>query len=133
MPEKGWKPADNMSHKNRYWLVKDFLDQEYAPVREFSYRYHRHGLDMMDSKVTEGRAEIASSIELLQKVHRKRPDPYMYILRLIFDAKADEMVKVFSESFVEEKNRVHNILTEMDQTNASKYKSILENSNQQEF
>ena len=43
------------------------------------------------------------------------------------------MVKVFSESFVEEKNRVHNILTEMDQTNASKYKSILEDSNQQEF
>lgn len=131
--EKGWKPVDNMSHKNRYWLVKDFIDQDYAPVREFNYRYHRHGLDMMDSKVAEGRAEIASSIELLQKVYRKRPDPYMYILRLIFDAKADEMVKVFSESFVEEKNRVHNMLTEMDQTNASKYKSILEDSNQLEF
>lgn len=133
VPEKGWKPADNMSHKNRYWLVKDFLDQDYAPVREFNYRYHRHGLDMMDSKVAEGRAEIASAIEMLQKVYRKRPDPYMYILRLIFDAKADEMVKVFSESFSEEKNRVHNMLTEMDQTNASKYKSILEDSNQMEF
>ncbi len=131
--EKGWKPVDDMSHKNRYWLVKDFIDQDYAPVREFNYRYHRHGLDVMDSKPIEGRAEIASSIELLQKVYRSRPDPYMYILRLVFDAKADEIVKVFSESFTEEKNRVHNILTEMDQTNASKYKSILEDSNQLEF
>ena len=134
IPEKGWKPVDNMSHKNRYWLVKDFLDQDYSPIREFNYRYHRHGLDVMDSKVIEGRAEIATSIEMLQKVYRARPDPYMYILRLVFDAKADEMVKVFSESFVEEKNRVHNMLTEMDQTNASKYKAILEvNNNELEF
>ncbi len=134
VPEKGWRPVDDMSHKNRYWLVKDFLDQDYAPIREFNYRYHRHGLDMMDSKVIEGRAEIASSIELLQKVHRARPDPYMYILRLVFDAKADEMSKVFSESFPEEKTRVYNILTEMDQTNEAKYKTILESpTNQQEF
>lgn len=133
VPEKGWKPVDNMAHKNRYWLVKDFLDQEYAPLREFNYRYHRHGLDVMDGKVAEGRAEIASSLELLQKVYRARPDPYMYLLKLIFDSKADEMVKVFSESFPEEKTRVHNILTEMDQTNASKYKSILEDNNQFEF
>jgi hypothetical protein len=134
VPEKGWRPVDNMSHKNRYWLVKDFLDQDYAPIREFNYRYHRHGLDVMDSKQIEGRAEIATSIELLQKVHRARPDPYMYILRLVFDAKADEMSKVFSESFPEEKNRVYNILTEMDQTNEAKYKSILESpTNQLEF
>lgn len=133
VPEKGWKPVDDMAHKNRYWLVKDFLDQDYAPIREFNYRYHRHGLDMMDSKVIEGRAEIATSLELLQKVYRARPDPYMYLLKMVFDAKADELVKVFSESFPEEKNRVHNILTEMDATNASKYKSILEDQNQLEF
>ncbi len=129
VPEKGWKPVDNMSHKNRYWLVKDFLDQDYAPIREFNYRYHRHGLDVMDAKVIEGRAEIATAIELLQKVYRARPDPYMYLLRLVFDAKSDEFVKVFSESFPEEKNRVHNILTEMDATNATKYKTILETNN----
>lgn len=123
--EKGWKPVDDMSHKNRYWLVKDIIDEEYAPVREFYYRYHRHGLDMMDSKVAEGRAEIAKSLELLQEVYRDRPDPYMHVLRLVFDAKADEFVKVFSESFPEEKNRVFAILTEIDQTNKSKYEAIL--------
>ncbi len=131
--EKGWKPSDDMSHKNRYWLVKDILDQDYAPVRDFIYRYHRHGLDVMDGKVTEGRAEIASSLELLQKVYRKRPDPYLHMLRLVFDAKADEFSKVFSESFPEEKNRVYTMLVEMDQTNESKYKTILEESSQQDF
>jgi hypothetical protein len=133
VPEKGWKPVDDMAHKNRYWLIKDMLDQEYAPVREFNYRYHRQGLDVMDEKVNEGRAEIASSLELLQEVHRKRPDPYMYILKVVFDAKADEFTKVFSESYPEERNRVVNLLTEMDQTNRSKYQKILESNSSGNF
>ena len=83
----------------------------------------------MDEKAAEGRAAIADALELLQEVHRNRPDPYMYTLRLVFDAKADEIVNIFSESFPEERNRVYNILTEVDQPNASKYKAIIEGSN----
>ncbi len=128
-PEAGWKPMDDLAHKSRYWIVKDMLDAEYEPVREFNYRYHRLGLDVMDEEVAEGRAEITSSLELLQEVYRKRPDPYMYLLRLIFDAKADEMVKVYTESFPEERNRAHNILTEVDKTNSKKYEAILEQTN----
>lgn len=131
--EKGWNPSDDIAHKNRYWLVQDILDQDYAPVREFYYRYHRHGLDMMDSKVNEGRAEIAGSLELLQTVYRKKPDPYMTTLRLVFDAKADEISKVFSESFPEEKSRVYALLVEIDQTNENKYKSILEDNSSVDF
>jgi hypothetical protein len=131
--EKGWKPVDDMAHKNRYWLVKDMLDKEYAQVREFYYRYHRHGLDMMDSKVNEGRAEIANSLEMLQKIYRNRPDPYMHVLRLVFDAKADEFSKIFTESFPEEKNRVFAILTEIDQSNKSKYQTILEDNSTIDF
>lgn len=131
--EKGWKPVDDMAHKNRYWLVKDMLDEEYSLLREFNYRYHRHGLDLMDSKVSEGRAEIANTLEMLQKIYRTRPDPYMQLLRVVFDAKADEFSKVFSESFPEEKNRVYAILTEIDQTNKSKYENILKENSSIDF
>lgn len=125
-PETGWTPLDDLAHKNRYWLVKDMLDSEYEPLREFSYRYHRLGLDTMDEKVAEGRAEITNSLELLQKVYRGRPDPYMYLLNLMFDAKVDEIVDVYTESYPEERNRAHNILVEINKPNASKYKAILE-------
>ncbi len=125
-PEAGWKPLDDLAHKSRYWLVKDMLDQEYEPLREFNYRYHRHGLDVMDEKVAEGRAEITNSLENLQKLYRTRPDPYMYLIRLIFDAKADELVNVYTESYPEERNRAHAILTEVDKSNTNKYKAILE-------
>jgi hypothetical protein len=126
-PEPGWKPLDNLAHKSRYWLVKDMLDSEYEPVREFNYRYHRLGLDTMDDKVAEGRAEITNSLELLQQVYRSRPDPYMYLLSLVFNAKVDEIVNVYTESYPEERNRAHTILVEVDKPNANKYKAILEN------
>lgn len=128
-PEKGWKPMDNLAHKSRYWLVKDILDPDYKPVREFNYRYHRKGLDVMDEEVADGRAEIAGALELLQDVYRNKPDNYMYTLRLVFDSKVDELVNIFSESYPEEKNRAYNILVEVDKTNQNKYKAMQEASN----
>jgi len=124
--EKGWKPMDDIAHKNRYWLVKDMLDPDYEPVRVFNYRYHRLGLDVMDQKVAEGRAEITNDLELLQQVYRRKPDPYMYLLRMVFDAKVDEIVNVYTESYPEERSRAHTILSEVDKPNANKYKAILE-------
>jgi hypothetical protein len=126
--ESGWKPMDNTSHKNRYWLIKDMIDTDYEGVRAFNYNYHRIGLDVMDEQVVEGRAAITNSLELLQQVYRKKPDPYMYLLRLVFDAKVDEIVNVYTESYPEERNRAYDILTEVDKPNANKYKAILESS-----
>jgi hypothetical protein len=122
--EGGWKPFESLDHKNRYWLVTDILNDGYRPLREFNYSYHRMGLDMMDSKVNEGRAVIAESLDKLQLVYREKPDPFIYWLQLILDAKSDEMVNIFSESFTEEKNRAVNILQEIDPANKTKYDKI---------
>lgn len=122
--EAGWKSFESTDHKNRYWLINNILDDKYAPIREFMYEYHRHGLDVMDAKVVEGRAVIAESLEKLQEVYRDKPDPYMHLLRVVLDAKADEFVNIFSESFTEEKNRVLTILNEIDPANQPKYEKI---------
>ena len=101
------------------------LNDSYRPLREFEYNYHRLGLDVMDQKVTEGRAEIAKSLEKLQSVYREKPDPFMYWLQLILDAKRDELINVFSESFTEEKNRAVQILQEVDPANKNRYEKIM--------
>ena len=46
-------------------------------------------------------------------------------MTIILDAKADEIVNIFSQAFPEEKNRVVQILTEIDPANDSKYQKIL--------
>jgi hypothetical protein len=122
--EIGWKPFESLDHKNRYWLINDILNDSYKPIREFNYKFHRLGLDLMDEKVTEGRAVIAECLVDLQKVYRDKPDPFMHLLQITMDTKADEMVNIFSESFTEEKQRAIRILQEIDPANKNKYESM---------
>ena len=123
-PEKGWKAFE--SRKNRYWLVENILNDRYKNVREFLYRYHRLGLDVMDSKEAQGRSEIAEDLLLLQKVYRQKPDPYLFFYDLIISAKSDELVNIFSESFMTEADEVYKILIEIDPSRSDKYKKIKE-------
>ena len=123
--DKGWKPFEAKGNKNRYWLVKNILDKRYEPVRTFLYKYCRLGLDLMDSKPNDARAAIADDLLLLQKVYRDKPDAFMHFYRVIFDAKADELVNIFSESMPDEKTRVYQILNEIDNADIQKYKKIL--------
>lgn len=118
---KGWKAFE--SRKNRYWLIENILNNAYSPVRECLYQYHRLGLDRMAERLTESRAEIAESLRLLQKAYRAKPGSF--ILQIFFDAKADELVNIFSESFTDEKKRVFNILSEIDPANIKKYNKII--------
>ncbi|MGQ1908172.1 type IX secretion system protein PorD [Marinifilum sp. RC60d5] len=117
----GWKAYE--SRDNRYWLIENLLNNSYSPVRECLYRYHRLGLDRMSDHLTESRAEIADSMKLLQKAYRAKPGAF--ILQIFFDAKADEIVNIFTESFNDEKKRVYNILSEIDPANIKKYNKII--------
>jgi hypothetical protein len=121
--EKGWKAFE--SERNRYWLTENILNKSYSDYRKCMYTYHRQGLDLLVQKTEEGRANIAESLRDIQKVFRRRPS--VYILQMFFDAKADELVNVFSKSFPDERNRVLAILNEVDPSNGSKYKKISDN------
>jgi hypothetical protein len=123
-PETGWKPYDGSRNRNRYWLVKNVLDKEYEGIRRFLYDYNIKGLDRMESRITEARASMVESLKLIQDVYRKKPDPFMYLVQIVIEAKSEEMVNIFTESFPEEKSRVVEILAEIDPANKSKYQKI---------
>ncbi len=121
--EKGWRSFQ--SERNRYWLVENVLNKSYSSFRSCMYSYHRKGLDIMSDKPEEGRANIANSLRDIQKVFRRKPSTY--ILQMFFDSKSSELVKIFSKSFPDERNRVLAILNEVDPSNGSKYEKISDN------
>jgi hypothetical protein len=123
-PEPGWKPYDGSRNRNRYWLVKNILDKEYEGVRQFIYEYYINGLDKMESKAPEARTSMVESLKLIQDVYRKKPDPFMYLVQVVMDAKSDELINIYSAAFPEEKGRVVEILTEIDPANKAKYEKI---------
>jgi hypothetical protein len=123
-PETGWKPYDGSRNRNRYWLVKNILNKEYEPIRQYLYEYSINGLDRLESRVSEARNSMAESLKLIQDVFRKKPDPFMYFLQVIVDAKSEEIINIFTGAFPEERSRVVQIMTEIDPANKSKYEKI---------
>ena len=120
--EPGWKAFES-NKKNKYNLIENTLNQIYAPYRECLYMYHREGLDKMVDNVSGGRLTILEGLEGLMKIHTQVSSSY--ILQLFFDAKADEIVKIFSEADQAEKARVVKLLNKIDPAHTTKYAKIL--------
>ena len=118
----GWKAFE--SDKNRYWFVENYTNNSYADLRKFLYDYHRLGLDLMSDKTEQGRAKILSSLTYLKNIHDDKPG--LFGLKLILDAKADEIVNIFKGGNPKEKTDAINIMKEVDPANTSKYSKINE-------
>ena len=118
--EIGWKAFE--SDKNRYWLAHDLLDTRYEEIHSCFYRYYRGGMDTMAEKSDDARYEITEALEELRGIYRENPSAF--ILKLFFDAKSDEIIKIYSEAFPNEQARIIKLLTEIDPANSTKYQAI---------
>lgn len=121
--EKGWKSFEG--RRNRYWIIENLQDGALSGIRTCYYQYHRQGLDMMEKDITIARSTIAESLELIRKAKRERSSSML--IKLFFDAKSEEIMNIFSDSFSDEKKRVYNIVVEVDPTNITKYKKLIKN------
>jgi hypothetical protein len=54
----------------------------------------------------------------------KNPIHFMHLMQVVFDAKSDEMINVFSETNPDEARRVVALLREVDPANTPKYQRI---------
>lgn len=123
--EPGWKAFESM--RNRYWLVENILNSSYSPIRQFMYKYHRRGLDIMAENIEMGRGSINDALEDLRKANRTKPG--LFFLQLILDAKRDELRNIYMEASPMDKTKAVNILSEIDPSNASTYQKILSERN----
>jgi len=89
---KGWSGSDGSA--NRFFLVNDMLAETYKPFREAMYQYHFQGLDNMHKDLKTAKENVKNAVIKLAEVHSVRPNSFMS--RVFFDAKADEIVSIFS-------------------------------------
>lgn len=120
--ESGWRSYENQ--QNRYWLIENLLNNRYKPIRDAMYKYHREGFDKMADNMDMARENVTEALELLQEAHRQRPGSYL--MQVIMTTKNDEIVNIYTESPPSEQNEAISILTEIDPSNASKYRRIQE-------
>ena len=119
--EQGWKSYEN-AQRNRYWMMENLTNPTYSKIHDFLYKYHRLGLDMMSESVDVGRASILDAIRDLQKVNSQKSN--LYIVQIMIQAKADEIVNIFKEATPVEKTEVIRLMKQIDPANSSKYNTI---------
>ena len=88
----GWNQNDGI--RKRFWLIDSLRSNTFEEYRQALYQYHREGMDQMVSSPMKAKESIVSSIETLYGLYERRPNAFL--LQVFFDAKAGELVDVFT-------------------------------------
>ncbi len=117
---KGWKLEDGQ--QSRFVLIDNILSETYKEFRSVLYDYHRVGLDAMHNDNKEGKLAISQSLSTLLTMNNRRPNSY--ILRVFFDAKAEEIEDIFSGGPTVNISDLVSTLTRIAPMHASKWRNI---------
>ncbi|HOF16760.1 MAG TPA: DUF4835 family protein [Bacteroidales bacterium] len=115
----GWDPKEK---KNRYWLIENISNPSNQVIRDFYYKYHRLGLDIMHKDIDGALDNILQALEELKQFNQSKSGVMMF--SLIFTAKSDELVNVFSGASEEKRHQAYELLKQMDPLNESKYSKL---------
>ncbi|MGS2725902.1 type IX secretion system protein PorD [Psychroserpens sp. BH13MA-6] len=117
---KGWKLEDGQ--QTRFVIIDNILSPTFKEFREVMYTYHRNGLDEMSNNAKEGKQSIINSIDKLKEMQRRRPNSFL--MRVFFDAKADEVQQIFSGGPNVNVAELISTLTRLAPMHSSKWRDI---------
>ncbi|TAH09700.1 MAG: DUF4835 family protein [Runella slithyformis] len=119
---KGWVSSDN-TLRNRYWLVENLMDQQLTPFREGMYNYHRLALDAFAQNPVAARKQVMNVLTTIQQVNLLKP--VSVLVNSFFDAKGQEIYKIMREAPKDERQKVFNMLSQLDPTQTELYRKLL--------
>jgi len=116
----GWKLEDGQ--QTRFFLIDNLMVPTFKEFRTVMYDYHRLGLDVMHNNTKEAKEQIVKSIQDLKKMNSRRPNSF--ILRVFFDAKADEIADIFSDGPTVNTAELKETLNRIAPTRSSQWRNI---------
>lgn len=106
----GWQAFG--SNRSRYSLIENLNNPQNTELRKNTYRYHRLALDTYSKQPDEARTIILEVLRNVKKVWTINPSSIFVVT--FFDAKASELVNVFSEGNLTVRREAYDILTSVD-------------------
>lgn len=117
---KGWKLEDGQ--QTRFTLIDNLLSPTFKEFRTVMYNYHLNGLDVMSEDPKKGKEEIATHMAALKTMNSRRPNSFL--LRVFFDAKADEIEQLFSDGPTINVAELKETLIKISPTRSSQWRNI---------
>ena len=109
--------------QNRFLLIDNMLSPDLKKFRDLQYDYHRRGLDNFSVDKSLAKQSLEDAVLSIESIYNKTVGNYL--IRLFFDAKADEIVNVYSEGPTTKNiSKVKRVLRKISPNNNSKWKDI---------
>jgi hypothetical protein len=115
--------SNQVGVQNRFQMIDNLLSPDLNQFRSVIYNYHRKGLDELTGDAKIAKQSLENSIITLDRLFNKViGNP---LLRLFFDAKADEIVNLYSDGpNTRSKQRLIAVLQKISPNNSSKWRKI---------
>ena len=120
--EQGWKAPDGDGSNNRFWLIQNALQPQFTSLRKTFYNYHISGLDQCYINRDTCIKEITSSINDLLEIHKSRPSSLN--MQLFFNAKYEELIKIYLPTSPSERNKIYNLVSQLDPSRIKAYNKL---------
>ena len=120
--EPGWKAPDGDGSNNRFWLIQNALQPQFTSLRKTFYNYHISGLDQCYINRDTCIKEITSSVNDLLEIHKSRPSSLN--MQLFFNAKYEELIKIYLPTSSSERNKIYNLVSQLDPSRIKAYNKL---------
>ena len=120
--EPGWKAPDGDGSNNRFWLIQNALQPQFTSLRKTFYNYHISGLDQCYINRDTCIKEITSSVNDLLEIHKSRPSSLN--MQLFFNAKYEELIKIYLPTSPAERNKIYNLVSQLDPSRIKAYNKL---------
>ena len=120
--EPGWKAPDGDGSNNRFWLIQNALQPQFSSLRKTFYNYHISGLDQCYINRDTCIKEITSSVNDLLEIHKSRPSSLN--MQLFFNAKYEELIKIYLPTSPAERNKIYNLVSQLDPSRIKAYNKL---------
>jgi len=117
----GWRAFDGL--RNRYWLIENLVNSRNNIIHDVIYSYYRAGLDKMYDNEKEARSNLLQALTQLQAFNREHPNT-MFV-QFFMQTKMQELIGLFVKAGIDDKIKAIDLLSNLDVSNASKYKEQL--------
>jgi hypothetical protein len=117
---RGWSQSEK--NNNRFFLINDIVSPTFSLYRDTLTKFHYEGLDTMNSDLKTAKTKVKEAIVEFSKLYNIRPNAYL--TRTFFDAKADEIVSIFSGGPSIPIDDLIDGLNKISPTNSSKWSQI---------
>jgi len=112
-----------VGEQNRFLLIENMLSPKLKTYRNVMYDYHIKGLDNFTENADFAKQTIEDSVIQMQNLFNKTVGNYL--IRVFFDAKADEIVNIYSDGpRTRNSSRLVQTLEKISPTNNSKWRNI---------